>query len=217
MADDAKRYYPAFLDLTDRLVVLVGEGRSIDRKAKQLHRYGAQVTVVTPNPSDELVEAEGEGHVVIETRDYVRGDLAGAALVICTSADIETRKAVAAEARSVGCPANIAESPELSSFLIPGVVHREPLQIAVSTGGFSPHVAKRIRRAIADEFGEEWGKLVPLAATLRALALAKLEDAAAADALVDAAIDADIAGRLKRGDEVTAEGLLAEFAPADED
>ncbi|TLM86986.1 MAG: bifunctional precorrin-2 dehydrogenase/sirohydrochlorin ferrochelatase, partial [Actinobacteria bacterium] len=77
MSAEPKRYYPAFLDLTARLVIVVGGGSAAARKARQLVRYGADVTVIAPRPDPELVQAEADGHITVEQRGYVRGDLEG--------------------------------------------------------------------------------------------------------------------------------------------
>lgn len=213
MADGPKRYYPAFLDLTNRLCVVIGSGRAAERRAIQLARYGGDVTIITPNPSDELLEAQTAGSIIVEDREYVRGDLAGAAITFCMADDEETRHAVAVEARAVGCPANISESPSLSSFLVPGIVHREPLQIAVSTGGASPELSKRVRRTIAEQFDDSWQTFARLVAEVRTLAAERLDDRAAVVALTEALLDSDLLDRVKAGEVPEAEVLYEEFAP----
>lgn len=213
MAEGTKRYYPAFLDLDGRPVVVVGAGSVAERKAVQLSRYGANVTIITPDPSDALIEAQSDGKVVVEERDYVRGDLAGAALVLCVTDDDEKRRAVAVEARSVGCPVNVSGAPTLSTFLVPGAVHRDPLQIAVSTGGLSPELAKRVRRKVGETFGDEWKGYAALVAQVRSLAASRLDDPDAIARLMDALLDSDVLERVRSGRAPGAEALFEEFAP----
>lgn len=213
MTEGAKRYYPAFLDLTGRLCVVIGSGKAAERRALQLARYGGDVTIITPDPSADLLEAQTAGSLVIEDRDYVRGDLAGAAIVFCMASDEETKHGVAVEARTVGCPANISDSPNLSSFLVPGIVHREPLQIAVSTGGASPEFSKRIRRRIAEDFDETWQAYARMVAEVRALAAERLGDREAVVNLVEAVLDSDLLERIKAGTAPTAGDVYEEFAP----
>jgi precorrin-2 dehydrogenase/sirohydrochlorin ferrochelatase len=213
MTGDAKRYYPAFLDLSGRLVVVVGSGALAERRARQLARYGADVTIITPDPSDALVEAEGEGKVMVEARRYVRGDLTGSALVICADPDPEVQRAVFDEAVAVGCPVTVTGSPELSSFIIPSMVHREPLQIAVSTGGAAPHLAKRVRRELSERFGPAWGDYVLLVAKVRALAAERLEDPEELDRLVESVLDSDVLERLEAGERLIPSAVYERFAP----
>lgn len=217
MGQGAKRYYPAFLDLDGRLTIIVGSGRAAERKALQLSRYGADVTIITPAPSDGLMAAQADGMLLVEDRDYVRGDLAGASLVMCVSDDEEVRRAVAAEARQVGCPVNIAGEPTLSSFLVPGVVHREPLQIAVSTGGLSPELAKRVRLRVGEVFGDEWKDYAALVAQVRSLAAERLTDRDEIATLMDALLDSDVLDRMQTDEELTAEAVWDEFAPVAEE
>lgn len=214
MTDKPKRYYPAFLDLAGRTVIVVGSGRPAERKARQLARYGAIVVLITPSPSVAILQSQVEGLLDVEQRSYVRGDLDGASLVFCLDPDEETRKAVAAEARSVGCPVNVAGEPDLTSFMVPGVVHREPLQIAVSTSGVAPQLAKHLRRALAEQFGEEWGAFTRLLAGVRAIAMARLDSAEAVDKVLAAAIESDLLERVRDDASPSADEAYEEFAPA---
>ena len=214
MGERTKRYYPAFLDLTGRTVVVIGSGPSAERKARQLVRYGADVTVVGPDPSDALVEAESDGHVIVEDRAYVRGDLDGAALVVCTETDPETQAAVFAEAHSVGALVTNADNPSQSSFVVPSVLHREPLQIAISTGGVAPQLAKRLRRRLSAQFGPVWAVYAGLVAQVRALGMERLDTPEALDALLEAVLDSDALERLEAGEELTALSLFEAYAPA---
>ena len=213
MTQKSKRYYPAFLDLTGRTVIVVGSGRPAERKARQMAKYGAIVVLITPSPSVAILQSQVEGLLDVEQRSYVRGDLEGASLVFCLDPDEETRKAVAAEARAVGCPVNVAGEPDLTSFMVPGVVHREPLQIAISTSGVAPQLAKHLRRSLAQQFGEEWGAYTRLLAGVRAIAMARLDSADAVDEVLAAAIASDLLERVRKDAAPSADEAYEEFAP----
>lgn len=213
MTEKTKRYYPAFLDLTGRTVIVVGAGRPAERKARQMAKYGAIVVLITPTPSVSILQSQVEGLLDVEERSYVRGDLEGASIVFCLDPDEETRKAVAAEARSVGCPVNVSGKPNLTSFLAPGVIHREPLQIAVSTSGVAPQLAKHLRQALAQQFGEEWGDYTRLLAGVRAIAMARLDSAEAVDEVLAAAIASDLLERVRKDAAPSPEEAYEEFAP----
>jgi len=208
-----KRYYPAFLDLAGRLVVIVGPAADLERKAARLARYGADVLVITPEPSEALLAAQANGDVGVEARAYVRGDLAGAALALCQSAAPEVQRAVFQEAVQVGCPVNIAGSVEHSSFIAPGVLHREPLQIAISTGGGAPQLAKALRRQLAEQFGAEWGAYTQLLTDVRAIALSGLADERSVDDLLESVIASDVFEQVRAGSSPTAQQVYERFAP----
>lgn len=216
MTEKIKRYYPAFLDIEGRHVIVVGSGRAAERKARQMARYGAITVLITPEPSVDIMQDQVEGLLDIEERAYVRGDLEGAGLVFCYAAERETCAAVAAEARAVKAPINVAGDRKLSTFLVPGAVHREPLQIAVSTGGVSFDVAKHARRVISEQFGEEWSVYATLLASVRAIAVKRLEDAAAVEKVLASVIASDVLERIRTGSDPDPEAVFAEFAPPEE-
>lgn len=214
MATSPRRFYPAFLDLDGRAVVVIGTGPVAVRKARQLWRCGADVTMVGAEHTPELAEAEADGHVFIEERGYVAGDLEGASLVVCVDPDPEIARAVAEEARRLNIFATVIAAPEESSMLAPSVVHREPLQIAVSTTGVSPEAAKFVRRRIAEELSDAWGPLVALLGEVRALAAEREMTPAAASEAIEAALASDLIDRIAAGSTPTAAAVLDEFAPA---
>jgi precorrin-2 dehydrogenase/sirohydrochlorin ferrochelatase len=206
-----KRYYPAFLDLERRPVVVVGEGEAAEKRVRQLLRYDADVIVITPEPSAALLEAQSDGLLTIEPRSYVRGDLGGTFLALCITEDEEVRRAVADEAESIGCLVNVAGAPKLCNFVMPGVVHREPLQIAISTGGVAPEVAKDVRKQLGAQFGPEYGVWVGLTAEVRALAFESIEDAEEQQWIMAGALEPSVLERITSGEELTAAGLIEEL------
>ncbi len=213
MADKPKRFYPVYLDLAARLVIVVGGGEPALRKARQLTRYGADVTVIGAEPGEELLEAEQAGELTVEHRAYSRGDLAGAALAVCVSPDPDVRNAVRSEAESIGCPLNVVDAPEMCSFIVPAVVNREPLQIAVSTGGLAPGLTKQIRREIAAQYGAEWGEYARILGEARAIAYEMIPDAEARSRALESVAASDLLERLRAGESPTAVELMGPHIP----
>lgn len=211
MGEPVSRHYPVFLDLNARLVIVVGGGVSALKKARSLRRYGADVTVITPDPGADLLAAEADGELSLETRVYQRGDLAGAALAICVEADPETRAAVRAEAESIACPLNVQGAPEMCSFVVPAVVNREPLQFAISTGGFAPGIARRLKAEIAESYGPEWGEYAKLIGESRAIVLELIDDAAIRNEAFEAAGAPDLLDRIAAGERIAAAELMRPF------
>ena len=147
-----RRYYPVFLDLDGRLAVVVGggDGRRAQGHARSL-RYGADVVVIAPEiTTGARASSRPTVRITVERRGYVRGDLDERVLVVCATDDEEVNRAVFAEAEERGCLVNVVDVPELCNFIVPSVVRRGPFQIAISTAGAAPAVAKRVRRKLAD-------------------------------------------------------------------
>lgn len=180
------RHYPVFIDLRGRLAVVVGGGAQAERRARAFVRHGADVAVIAEDPTEGLLELEAEGRLSIERRAYAAGDLAGAYIVVCVSGSDEVDEAAAREAEAQGSLVAVLGSRGLSNFVAPAVVRRGALQIAVSTGGTSPALAKRIRTRLAAEFGPEWAEYVELLGIVRAMVLDRVPPSERRDRMLEA-------------------------------
>jgi precorrin-2 dehydrogenase/sirohydrochlorin ferrochelatase len=149
-------YTPIFLDVTGRQCMVVGGGEVAVRKVESLLEVGAHVTVVSPRLSPSMEAIVARGLATHLARDYARGDIGGCALVYAATDDPKLHRELAAEARALGIPINVADVPELCTFIAPAVVKRGALQIAISTAGASPAFAARLRRELEDQFGAEY-------------------------------------------------------------
>jgi siroheme synthase-like protein len=145
----------ACLDVAGRRCLVVGGGPVGLEKATGLVACGARVTVVSP----ELHEGFGVLDVEWHARGYAQGDLEGMFLVIAATNVTEVNETVHrdAEARAMLC--NVADVPELCNFILPAVHREGPIAVAVSTGGASPALAKRLRTQIAALVGPEHAEL----------------------------------------------------------
>lgn len=148
--------YPIFLDLRDRRCVVVGGGKVAGRKTRKLLQARAMVRVVAP----EIEPALASIAVEAEYRPYEVGDLAGAALAFAATDSREVNAAVAREAKERGIPVNVADRPSEGDFALPSTLRRGGLQVAVSTGGASPTLAREIRQELERMFGPEWAGVV---------------------------------------------------------
>ncbi len=160
-------YYPALLDLRDKLVAVIGGGRVAARKVASLLEVGAWVRLVAPDLAPDTEAQAGHPDVELRRREFRPGDLDGAALVICATDNQVLNRAVAAEADKRGLFVNIVDVPPLCSFIVPAVVRRGELTLAVSTGGASPAAARRLRERLQGEFGPAWGPYLRLMRALR--------------------------------------------------
>ena len=147
--------YPAFLRLDGKRVLLIGGGAVAARKAQALARCGALVKIVAPrvNPSARRAAAR-----VVQRRFQAR-DLDGVALAVCATDDEALNERVSRLCRRRGIWANVVDRPRLCDFIVPAVVRRGPLSIAVSTGGASPFMARRLRRRLENFLTPEDARL----------------------------------------------------------
>lgn len=160
-------YYPVFLNLKDKLCVVVGGGKVAERKVLSLLNAQAIVKVISPEVTLVLNELFDKGEIIWEKREYQEGDLEGAWLVIAATNNFEVQKKILEEAEKRKIFCNIVDVPELCSFIVPSVIKRGDLVLAISTSGASPAVAKRIRESLEELFGWEYDVYLKLMKHLR--------------------------------------------------
>ena len=151
------------MDLSGRRCVVVGGGAVAARKARKLLEAGAEVVVVSPEVHPDL----GDMDVEVHERSYEHGDLEGADLAFAATDRREVNAAVAREAKARGIRVNVADRPAEGDFAVPSTLRRGGLQVAVSTGGASPTLARRIRNELEEVFGPEWAGVVEELETVR--------------------------------------------------
>jgi precorrin-2 dehydrogenase/sirohydrochlorin ferrochelatase len=191
-------YYPLCLDLRGRPCVVIGGGAVAARKVAGLLECGARVTVVAPSLGPALAELYGAGAVEARLRPYQDGDLAGAVLAIAATDDAAVNGQVAAEAQARGVLLNVVDDPARGDFIVPAVLRRGALQLAVSTGGLSPALARWVRDALEGLVPAEYADLLPVLAELRAeLRRAGVEVPAER---WQSAVDAEVLASLRAGD-----------------
>lgn len=167
------KYYPVFLDISGKRCVIVGGGRVAERKALRLVSCGADVLVVSRKTTPLLEEMQRAGKIVLVDDDYARGALDGAFLVFAATNDAAVNRQVALDARAVGAMTNVADAPDRCDFIVPSVMERGDLTIAVSTGGRSPALAKKIRKELEAAYGEEYSELLRIMGELREKIMAR--------------------------------------------
>jgi siroheme synthase-like protein len=191
-------YYPICLDLRDRPCVVIGGGNVAARKVAGLVTCGARVTVVAPALAPALEALAQQGQITAHRRAYADGDLAGAALAIAATDAPQVNARVAAEARARGVWLNAADDPQRGDFILPAVVQRGDLQIAISTGGRSPALARRVREDLEARLPTEYADLLPLLADLRTEL--RREGVEVPPARWHGAVDDYVLARLRAGD-----------------
>jgi uroporphyrin-III C-methyltransferase/precorrin-2 dehydrogenase/sirohydrochlorin ferrochelatase len=160
-------YLPIFLDIRGEPCLVVGGGEVAARKSAQLLRAGARVTVRAPALAAAFGAEIEAGRVAHRAGDFRAGDLEGFALVIAATDDNAVNRAVAAAAKARRIPVNVVDQPKLCSFILPSIVDRSPLIVAVSSGGASPVLARLLRARLETLIPAGYGRLAALAAEFR--------------------------------------------------
>ena len=138
-----------------------------ERKVFSLLEAGAFVTVISPEMTEGLEALKYINGFKSFKRNYKRGDLAGSVLVVSASSSKRVNATVCAEADELGVQVNIVDDPARCTFIVPSVVDRDPLLIAISTSGESPMVARRIRETLEEAVGPEYSLFVSLVGAVR--------------------------------------------------
>ncbi len=201
------RYYPVYLDLQNRAVLVVGGGVIAEGKALQLIEAGAQVKVVSPDLTPRLAELAAAGAITYRQGKFAPDDLRGAVLVISATNDQQVNEQVAQLAAAAGQLYNVVDQPALCSFITPALVTRGRLQISVSSAGGSPSVAQRVKREIADLIGDEYGELLEVAAEMRAEAKRLIPDFDQRRQVLHAFVESDALALLRAGKREEARAL----------
>jgi precorrin-2 dehydrogenase/sirohydrochlorin ferrochelatase len=162
------KYYPVLLDLRGRDAVVIGGDEIAAEKAAALAACGAQVKAISPTFCNALLAQAEQGTVKLCQRDYAPGDLAGACVVIAATNNPLLGEAIWNESQQHGQLINSVDQPARCSFILPSILRRGPLTIAVSTEGTSPSLAKRIRQQLERLFPAAYAPYLRLAAAARA-------------------------------------------------
>src|ERR671925_2133944 len=153
-------YYPMFVDLQGKRCLVVGGGETATRKVYGLLDADALVVVVSPTLSDALSVLAAQGVIAYEARPFRADDVLGCSLVIGATDQPEVNAAVCKAARACDVWVNIVDTPQACDFIAPAIIRRGALQIAISTGGHSPTLAKRIRMQLEGYYGPEYAELL---------------------------------------------------------
>ncbi|HET8577350.1 MAG TPA: bifunctional precorrin-2 dehydrogenase/sirohydrochlorin ferrochelatase [Methylomirabilota bacterium] len=160
-------HYPVFLDVTGRRCAVIGGGPVAERKVAGLIEAGARVSVIAPALTGRLAEWARQQAIRHVAREYRRGDLAGHRLVFIAADREAVTEAVTREARERGIWVNAADDPARCDFILPGVVRRGLLTVAVSSGGSSPALTRAIREELEGYFTKDYTLLARVTAAAR--------------------------------------------------
>lgn len=162
-----RQYYPILVDLSGRKVVVVGGGNVAQRKIESLLQYEAEVLVVARELTKRLRDYIKEGKITYLGREFQKEHINDAMLVIAATDDPGLNRLVSTCARDKGSLVNAVDQPADCTFIVPSVLKRGDLLIAISTSGKSPALARKVREDLENHFGEEYEILLILMGNLR--------------------------------------------------
>ena len=202
------KYYPVHLKIENRNCLVVGGGGVGTRKVKTLLECGARVTVISMELSRELRELAESGDIDLEQRSYRSEDLNGMFLVIGATNDMKLNRQISNDAEQLNTLCNIADRPEVCNFILPAIVRRDDLVITVSTSGKSPAMAKKLRKALENQYGEEYGELLRLMGAIRKKLLRQAHEPEAHKPLFEQLINSDLVEMIQKGETEKIDSLL---------
>ena len=192
-------YYPIFLDIEERDVVIIGGGPVCERKAETMMKYGARVTVVAPEFTEALKGWAAEGKIKIARKRYDPRDLDGASIVIASTDDEAVNTQIATDCRKRRIPVNVVDVTHLCEFIVPAIVEQGSIQLAVSTGGKSPALARTLKEDLQKFVGPEYAEVNDLLGTLRPAAKKALPTDADRKRFFDAIIAKGVVEMIREG------------------
>ena len=204
------RYYPINLDIQDRRCLVVGGGSVGTRKVITLLDCGAAVTVISHRATDKLNELAKAGSIILRNRSYRTADLKDVFLVIGATDDETLNQKISRDAVSRNILCNIADRPSACNFILPSIVHQGDLVITISTSGKSPALAKKLRKSLERQFGDEYADLLQLMGAIREKLLRQAHEPEAHKHLFNQLIDNGLLEMIREGRKDDINRLLEE-------
>ena len=203
---------PIFLDIRDQPCLVVGGGMVAARKVASLRRAHARIHLVAPELTPELQDQADAGDLIHCDRNFKDKDIKGMRLIITATGDRKTNQRVARLAKASGIPVNVVDQPEVCSFLLPSVIDRSPVVVAISTTKASPVLARLLRTRLESMIPAGYGRLADLCAHYRDAVKARFADERDRrrfwdQVLVGGVADRVFSGHLEEADAVMAQEL----------
>ena len=208
------KYFPVFFDLNGQKVLVVGGGEVALRKVTLLEATGALITLVAPQVAPQLVERAALGSLKLAMREFIPSDLDGARIVIVATSRRAVNRWIAKLSESRGIPVNVVDDREASRFIVPAIIDRDPVLLAVSTGGASPVLARRLRERLEALIPARIGEFAAWLRELRNGAKARLRDTDERRRFFESVVDGAAARRFIAGDRHGAQCIAQQLLAA---
>ncbi len=213
-------YYPIFLDLRNKSVLVVGGGEVAERKILNLLKYGCNIHVVSHELTPQLEKLVAENKIQHIPEHSLNDAMSKACMVIAATDDPVVNRQIASRAKERGLLFNAVDQPRDCNFIMPSIVRSGDLQIAISSGGKSPALTKKIRKEMQTQFGPEYGSFVELLGILRAEVLARSDASSENKRTFENLVNSDLLELIRKGDidgvKSTLKSILGESLPVDD-
>lgn len=197
--------YPIYLKMRDAKAVVVGGGSIGESRVESLLECGARVTVVSPTLTPKLASRAEAGTIDHVAGEFLPAHLEGAVMALAATEKADINSLVSQVAKERGILINVADAPGLCDFFLPAVVRRGELNIAISTGGQCPALAKKLRLDLEELFGPEYQELLQLLGSWRAKIRGKYDDPKERREALERVINSEILELIRRGETDLAE------------
>lgn len=202
-------FYPLFMNLARRHCLVVGGGRVAERKIDGLLDAGAAVTVISPEVTDRIHMLSQSGRILWQRKTFAAPDLKGEFLAVAATDDQSVNSSLAAVCRARGILVNVADEPELCDYVVPAVLRRGSLCIAVSTEGKSPLLAQKLRLELEQIITAPYAEFLELLGEQRET-IRQVPDSEKREAMFRALVYSDILDLLAAGKHETARKRIQE-------
>jgi len=213
-------YYPIFIDLNNQNVIVVGGGEVAERKIRNFLIYGCKIYISSPHLTPhlkQLVAKKKIHHIPFESLDTYLDDTF---MVIAATDDPEVNSQIASQAKKHGLLINTVDQPKDCNFIMPSIVKRGDLQIAISTAGKSPALAKKIRKEMDSTFGPEYDSLIELLGLIRIKLLSQDQSSSKNKIIFQKLVDSDLLELIKNenldGVRIALKSILGEEFPIED-
>jgi siroheme synthase-like protein len=169
-------HYPLFLNISGKSCIVMGGGKIAERKVAMLLKFNAEVKLISPKITGALSKLSKSGKIEVIEREYEDGDLEGASLVFAATNRREINERIKKEAQTKGIPVNVVDDPVLCDFIVPSIVKKGPIIIAVSTSGVLPSLSKKLRKEISEYITADYIKYAHIIGKFRKLLIEKVEN-----------------------------------------
>jgi len=205
------KYYPVFLDISGKPCAVVGGGEVACRKVQRLLQCGARVTVIADALSPELEALKARGEIAHIDGQYAAEHIASAFIAIGATDNRHVNEQIFRDAHTGHILVNIVDEPERCDFILPSIVERGDLAVAVSTGGKSPALAKRLRRELEQMFGTEYEIYLNIMGQIRETVLARGKSSDENRQIFEWLVQSDLLDLIRKKDWNAVRGLIREI------
>jgi len=205
-------FYPIHVNIEGKKCLVVGGGKTAERKVHTLVRYGGKVVVISPTATQRIKSLAKTEKVVWHKRRYRGADLSGVFLVFCATDSAGLNREISGEAQKRGILVNVVDSLKNCDFISPSLIERGHLKVSISTEGLVPLLSRRLRDELGKKLGREYRQYTALLAKVRSAILKdKTLSAQGKRKKFDQLLSLNLIDRLKSGEKVSCKSVLKQL------